>query len=149
MHLYSFKFYLVVVIIGLMAMTNCSVLTFEESCNIVSGNDWLFIIASSRNFKLLMLTNEGRHLSFSQNSQNWQYWHHRFFYVKTKNKSSNKMLPQWTFNLGPQPLRSDALLSELNRHVLLGRAKIFIWSSSIWFSLNDLSPRLKWCRNKR
>ena len=33
-----------------------------------------------------------------------------FYYVKTK-KSSNKMLPQWALNQGPQPFVSDALLS--------------------------------------
>ena len=49
-----------------------------------------------------------------------------------KNKKPiNKMLPQWTMNLGPQLFESDALLSELLRHLLLGRPKIFIWSCSI------------------
>ena len=41
------------------------------------------------------------------------------------------MLPQCTLNPEPQPFGSEALLSEPLRHVLLERAKIFIWSCSI------------------
>ena len=40
--------------------------------------------------------------------------------LREKIKSSNKILPQWVLNLGPQPFRSNALLSELSSHVLLG-----------------------------
>ena len=35
-------------------------------------------------------------------------------------QNENKMWPQWALNLGPQPLMSNSLLSELVRHVLLG-----------------------------
>ena len=52
------------------------------------------------------------HLSFSQNSRNWQYWYQSLYYLKTE-KSKNKMLLQWALNLGPHPFGSDALLSEL------------------------------------
>ena len=55
------------------------------------------------------------------------------------------MLSQCALNLGPQPFGSDALLSQPLRHLLLGISKIFMWSCSIGFKLNDLSPRL----NKR
>ena len=41
------------------------------------------------------------------------------------------MLPQQALNLGPQPLGSNALLSEPLRHGLLGRSKICIWSCCI------------------
>ena len=46
-------------------------------------------------------------------------------------KFNNKMWPQWVLNLGPQSFRSNDLPSELVRHVLLERSKIFIWSFSI------------------
>ena len=51
------------------------------------------------------------------------------------------MLPHWAMNLGPQPLGSDTLLSELLRHVLLVRSKICIYGQALlvltkWFKSN-------------
>ena len=42
----------------------------------------------------------------------WQYWYYKLYYVKTQKKFSNKILPQWALNLGPQPFESEALLSD-------------------------------------
>ena len=76
--------------------------------------------------KSLFQNNQFRTIkSFSQNNRNWQYWHQRLYYVKTK-RTNNKMLPESALNLGTKPFGSDALLSGLLRHVLLGRTKIFI-----------------------
>ena len=71
-----------------------------------------------------------------------------FFNGFTTWKSSNKMLPQWVLNLGPQSFGYDAHLSELLRHLLLAKSEICIYMVMLyWLYLND--PRLKWCRNKR
>ena len=40
--------------------------------------------------------------------------------LRKNQKISSKMVAQSVLNLGPQPFKSDALLSELPRHVLLG-----------------------------
>ena len=79
-------------------------------------------------------------LTNAQNWQRWQYWHHMLYYIKTKKKSNNKMLPCWALNSLPQPFRCNALFSEPLRQVLLGRAKI---------SYEYGHALLKWCRNKR
>ena len=42
-------------------------------------------------------------------------------------KYSNKMSPHWVLKLGPLPFRSDALLSELERHVLLEDIQICLF----------------------
>ena len=61
--------------------------------------------------------------SFSQNTVaeigNNGNKHQKLYYVKIKN-SSNKTLPQWALNLGPQPFGSDAFLSELLSRVWTG-----------------------------
>ena len=67
---------------------------------------------------------------FSQSSRKWQYWHQMPYYVKTKN-SAMKWYPSEWLNLRPQTFRSNALLSEPLRHVLLGRCKLSVWSCSV------------------
>ena len=52
---------------------------------------------------------------------------------ENKKKFSNKMLRHWALNSLPQPFRSNALLSEPLRQVLLGRAEIS-WMVMLYWS---------------
>ena len=82
----------------------------------------------------------------SSDSVNRVFHEHTEF--TTKKESSNKMLPHWRLNLDPS--YSGSMLSSLSHwgKCYLGEIRLYI-VMLYWFSLNDLSPRLKWCSNRR